>query len=348
MRRAVLESAGRFRIEEAPTPAPGPGELLLRIRAVGICGSDLHLFREGVIGGVSIGEAGGPFVPGHECVASVEEAADPADRHLVGRRVAVEPAISCGRCRSCLRGYPNLCPEVRFLGLPPVQGCLQEYRLHRAAAVCPLPDEFDDDAGVIFEPLAVAMHALKLAGARPGRSAAVLGSGPVGLCCLMLLSRMGLSPLVATDVLDHRLRVARDLGATRTLNPERDDVPASIEEDTAGEGLDYVFECAGAAETQEQTVALAGRGGKVLVLGVPAVDELRFRHSLARRKGLTVFMVRRSNGDLPYCIRWALKEKAPLNRLVSHHFPLGRIQEAFETASAYADGVVKAIVDPGA
>ena len=352
MRQAILERAGKFRLADAPTPAPGAGEVRLRVRAVGICGSDLHLFREGRIGDVPIERAGGrsegKFVPGHECMGVIEEVGAGVDAKLVGRRVAVDPMASCGRCELCLAGNQNLCPNIVFLGHPPVPGCLREHLLLRADQAVPLPDELDDDAAVVLEPLGVALHALRIGKVGPARSAAVLGSGPIGLSCIMLLARMGASPIIATDVLDYRLALARELGATHVFNPAKTDIVSAVKTLTGGRGTDYVLECAGALQTAEQMAEVAAVGGRALVLGIPAADQdtLAFRHSAARRKGLTVFMIRRANQTTRDCIAWALKDRLPLGRLVTHHWPLGKVQEAFETVAGYADGVVKAIVNP--
>jgi L-iditol 2-dehydrogenase len=347
MRKAVLARAGVFEVRECERPSPAAGEVLLKVLSVGICGSDLHLFREAMIGGLSIEQAGEEFTPGHECSALVEAVGEGTDSSLVGRRVAVEPAVPCGQCRVCDRGWENLCPNVQFFGCPPDQGVFREYCCLPASNVVVLPDEVDDDAGMMLEPLGVAVHAMGVGSVKPGRSALVLGSGCIGLCCTMLLAKMGFSPLIATDVLDYRLEVARELGATHVLNPERDDVAAAAMELTGGEGPEYTFECAGDVQTQHQMVDAAAVGAKVLVLGVPeGKDELAFKHSEARRKGLSILMVRRCNVALPAVLERALRDELPLSRLVTHRFPLEEIQEAFNSVANYRDGVVKAVIRP--
>ncbi len=343
MLKAILEGPGRFRVVEVPRPAPGPGEVLLKVRAVGICGSDLHIFREARIGGDPV-DAG--FTPGHECMAIVEAVGAGVDATLVGRRVAVDPSIPCGECRVCRKGWFNLCPAVRFLGSPPVAGVLGEFHVHPAAAVEPLPDGLSDDAGMMLEPLGVAAHAMAVGRVRAGRSAAVLGSGTIGLSCIMLLSRMGLAPIIATDVLDYRLEVAKELGASHTLNPTRDDVPAAVRELTGGQGADYVLECAGEVQTARQMAEAAAISGKLLVMGIPVEDQLAFRHSAARRRGLTIVMVRRCNVPLTELIERAVRDALPLDRLVSHHFTLEEVQAAFDIASNYADNSLKVVVSP--
>ncbi|MHC4715976.1 MAG: zinc-dependent alcohol dehydrogenase [Planctomycetota bacterium] len=342
----MLTAPGRFEIREGPAPRPGPGDALVRIRAVGVCGSDLHMFREGSIGGITIADAGGPFVPGHECMGVVEAVGDGVDQSLPGRRVFVEPAVHCGRCRWCLDGKCNVCPHHAFLGLPPRAGCLSEYLVHPARLCEPLPDQVDDDTAVLLEPLAIATHSLDRLDPSAGAAVVVLGAGTIGLTHVMLLAGRGSRPLIVTDVLDYRLALAQMLGATHTLNPRRDDVVAAVTDLTGGYGADYVFECAGEAETFDQMVEAAAPAGRVAVVGIPAEDRLAFKHSAARRKGLDVLMIRRANRTFGRALARTLDEKLPLAELATHHDPLDRTQRAYETAAAYADGVVKAVINP--
>jgi len=348
MKIAVLTAPGRFDIREAPVPTPGTGEALVRVGAVGVCGSDLHMFKEGSIGGITIEDAGGRFVPGHECSGVVEELGEGTDRALLGRRVFVEPAVNCGRCRWCLDGKPNVCPHHTFLGLPPRAGCLAEYLVHPVRLCEPVPEEIDDDSAVLLEPLAIAVHSLERVGFRGGCGAVVLGAGPIGLTHVMLLARSGAGPLIVTDPLDYRLQVAVELGATHTLNPRRDDVPAAVADLTGGDGAEFVFECAGQDETFHQMVEVAAPAGRIGVVGIPAEDRLAFRHSLARRKGVDVLMVRRANRTFARALKWALRDQLPLKRLANLHWPLDCTQQAYETAAAYRGGVLKAIVNPTA
>ncbi len=346
MKRAVLKAPGKFEIEDAPVPTPQAGEALVRITAVGVCGSDLHMFREGSIGGIGIADAGGPFVPGHEGVGVVEEVGAEGNDALAGKRVFIQPAIHCGRCRWCLAGKPNVCPHHTFLGLPPQGGCLAEYLAHPVRLCEELPEAIDDDAGVLLEPLAIAVHSLDRLGVAGGVPVAVLGVGPIGLAHVLLLARSGAAPLIVTDLLDERLGLARELGATHTLHPRRDHVPAAVAELTGGAGADFVFECAGEPETFAQMVEIAAPAGVVGVVGIPAEDRLAFQHSLARRKGLDVRMIRRASRTFARALTRTLAEKLPLARLATHHWPLAEAQRAYETAAEYRDGVVKAIVNP--
>ena len=346
MKRAVLTGPGRFEIDETPVPSPKAGEALLRITAVGICGSDMHMFKEAVIGGIRLEEAGEPFVIGHECVGVVEEVGPDADRSLVGRRVFVEPAINCGRCRWCISGTPTVCPYHDFLGVPPYHGAYREYMPHPARLCEPLPDDVDDVNGVLLEPLAIAQHSLERAAIRGGCSAAVLGAGPIGLTHVILLARSGLAPLIVTDLRDERLECARKLGATHTFNPQRDDLNEAVKELTGDVGIDFVFECAGVPETIQQMVEIATPAGRVAAVGITSGDVMSFTHSIPRRKGLDILMIRRANLTFHRALARMRHEHLPLTEMVTHHWPLDRVQEAHELVADNGDGVIKGFINP--
>src|SRR5947209_13427328 len=178
MKAARLYGPGDIRVEEIPEPEPpGPGEVLLAVTAVGICGSDLHYYREGGLGGLNVEE---PLILGHEFAGRVE-AVGPEVSLPVGIRVAVEPGRACGQCESCLEGNPNLCPAIRFCGSPPVDGALRERLLYPASLLFPLPDGVSDAEGAALEPLGIGLHALSLARLGPGVTAAVVAGGVSGL-----------------------------------------------------------------------------------------------------------------------------------------------------------------------
>lgn len=344
MRAIALVDIGKVESIELPEPSPAPGEAVVRVRQVGICGSDLHLFRDGAIGEA---KASLPFVLGHEAMGMVVAVGSPQDAHLVGKRVAIEPAIPCLRCEFCLRGDLNLCPNHLFLGLPPRAGALQEYLMHPAHLLEPVPDTISDAEAVLLEPLAIALHAVDLGKVLTGRSVAVLGCGTIGLTVLMVLKQLGAYPLFCTDLLEHRLAQARDLGADATVNAGNQDVVAEARRFTNGRGFDYVFECAGVDDTQWQTAQIAAPGAKCLIVGTNPEGHVRLEGSAARRKGLTIFMVRRSRLTLHRAMKLTLQGRTPIAKLATHTFPMELCQQAFETARDYRDGVVKASIRLG-
>jgi len=343
MKKIVLSAPGRFEIEETPRPEPSAGEALVKITKVGICGSDMHLYRTGRIGNIGIT---GPFVIGHECAGQVVAVGQGVNPDLVSRRVAIEPAISCGRCTWCVSGYPNLCPDVLFLGLPPKQGALQEYIVHPAGLLEEIPDHLDDGGAVMLEPLAVAMHAVNLAKIKPGQTVVILGTGVVGTCVLSLLSLWKALKIICVDPIGDRLVRAEKMGAYLTINTGHvEEVQKQVFSALEKSGAHVVFECAGATESLRAMCEVAGPGAHVVVIGSNPRDDVIFSSGSARRKGLTLRFVRRSNNTLKPCIHLAEERFISPGDLVTHTFSAPQVTQAFETVGAYADGVLKALID---
>lgn len=322
-------------------PSPGPGEVLLEITSVGICRSDLDYWNDGRIGDFVVEE---PLVLGHEFAARVVETGEGVTPELEGRRVAVEPAVSCLNCEWCLSGDSNLCPQVRFCGTPPIDGALRRYMTFPAYFVAALPDSISDDAGAVLEPLAIGVHAVDLANPRLEKSAAVVGVGPVGLSILQAARAAGVGRLIALDRLSWRLDAALELGATDAIDVEDGDPVAALMRLTRDRGVDYVFEAGGTDDSPRLAIELAAPAGKVSLVGIPTGDEIRFSAGVSRRRGLTVYIVRRSRNTLHRAL--AMLEQGRLNaeRLVSHRFPFPKAEQAFELAHAYKDNVIKAMI----
>ncbi len=332
---ARLHAPGDLRLSREPRSAPGPGETLLRVTAVGICGSDLHWFEEGGIGDARLAR---PLVLGHEIAAVVAE----GERR--GQPVAVDPAIACEHCRFCREGHPNLCCELSFAGHDTCDGALREFMVWPERLLYPVPGEFSAAETAMLEPLGVALHALDLAHPTMGGTAAVLGCGPIGLLILQLLKRAGVVLLAATDVLPHRLQAARDLGADLVLEADRGREAAEIVAATDGSGVDVVFEAAGDGEAVEAAIQCVRPGGTVILAGIPPDDRLTMSAGVARRKGLTLKLVRRMKHVYPRAIRFRERRMVELAGLVTHRFPLSECRQAF-AAAARREGL-KVIVEP--
>ena len=343
MKKIVLTAPGRFEIEDIPAPEPSAGEVLIRITKVGVCGSDMHLFRTGRIGNIKITE---PFVIGHECTGQVVAIGREVNPALVSRRVVIEPAISCGHCRLCLSGNSHLCPDGLFLGLPPKPGALQEYIVHPAGLMEELPDHLDDGGGVILEPLAIALHAINLVKIKPGRTVVILGTGVIGTCVLMLLGLWNAIKVICVDPIEDRLIRAGNMGAYLGINTGQvAEIKAEISSVLGQKGADVVFECAGTEESLRAMCEVAGPGAHIAVIGSNPRDDVIFSSGSARRKGLTLRFVRRSNNTLGKCIRLVSEGFLSPGDLVTHTFPAAQTSQAFETVGAYADGVLKAVID---
>jgi len=333
-----------LRVERAPIPTPGPEEVLLKIAAVGTCGSDVHYYLEGGIGDAIVTD---PITMGHEFSAWVAGLGEGVEGLETGQLYAVEPAIPCGHCEYCEHGHPNLCPNVKFCGTPPIDGVFAEYAVMPAENCFPLPDGFSPAEGAILEPLGIAIHTVDLAHLKVGQTIAVLGAGPVGLLTAAVAKAAGAGTIYITEPLAHRREFAMNYCAGAAFNPDEEDVVAAIMKATNGRGVDVAFEAAGAAETPDQAAHVARPGGKVVVVGIPSDNTMTMTASVVRRKGLTIKLVRRMKHTYPRAIRMVQKGIVDVKPLATHFFPLERINEAFELVAGYEDGVLRAIIQMG-
>ena len=347
MLAARLHGPSDLRLEQIPHPGPpGPGEVLLRVKTTGICGSDLHSFLDARIGD-SVIKA--PLILGHEFSAVVEEVGPAGvDGHFEtlrpGQRVAVDPAQPCGRCPMCEQGHPNLCHRLHFCGNYPDGGSFCEW-MHMPAHSCfPVPDTIDDVSAALLEPLGVAIHAVDLAKIRVADSVAIIGAGPIGLMVLQVVKHTGATPIFITDKFPWRLQLAERLGAV-PIHCENEDPVQAVLKQTAGRGVDVAIEAAWADHSVSQAAEMARLGGRVVLVGIPSDDHLSMKHSAARRKGLTIRMSRRMKHVYPRTIRLVEQGMVDLPAIVTHRFPLSRVVEAFALNTAYRDKVVKIMIE---
>jgi L-iditol 2-dehydrogenase len=320
---------------------PGPGEVLLRVASVGVCGSDVHYYLEGGIGDAVVTE---PIIMGHEFSAWVAGLGEGVKGLEVGQLVAVEPAVHCGECESCQHGHPNLCPNVEFCGTPPIDGVFAEYTVKPAHNCFPLPEGLDPVDGAMLEPLGIAIHTVDLAHLKPGYTVAVLGAGPIGLLTAAVARAAGAGAIWMTEPLAYRRDFAREYVADAVLNPDEVDVVAGIMELSGGRGVDVAFEAAGAEETPDQAARVTRVGGKLVVAGIPSDDTMTLTAGVVRRKGLTIKLVRRMKHTYPRAIELVQRGMVDVKSVATNRYPLERIDEAFQTVANYDDGVLRAIV----
>ncbi|KAA9378395.1 alcohol dehydrogenase catalytic domain-containing protein [Microbispora cellulosiformans] len=337
VRAARLHKVGDIRLSDEPPPVPGPGESLVRVTAVGLCGSDLHWYAEGGIGDAVLDT---PLVVGHEIAGVIE--GGPRD----GTRVAVDPAIPCARCSVCATGYGNLCPDVRFAGHGTLDGGLRERMAWPDDLLHPLPAALSDADGAMLEPLGVAIHTVDLGHVPLGSPVAVVGCGPIGLLVIRLARLAGAGAVVAVDPLPHRRAAALRYGADLALPPEAAEPGVWREADgPAGLGVRVAFEVAGDDHAVRLAMTAVRPGGRVVLAGIPDEDVTSFPASLARRKGLTIALVRRMNLTYPRAIKLAADGLVDLSALVTERFPLTATAEAF--AAAVSRRGLKVLVEPG-
>ena len=347
MMAALLYGPRDIRVEQIPRPAPpGPGMALLRVTAVGVCGSDLHTYIDGRIGEWVVAA---PLVLGHEFGGIVEavgpEAYDGSFAPLqIGTRVAVDPAQPCGRCEMCEQGHPNLCHRLHFCGLYPDGGSLCEYIVMPAHCCFPIPATIDDAGAAMLEPLGIALHAVDLAKLHVADSVAILGAGPIGLLLLQVAKLAGAAPIYVIDQFAWRLALAQHYGAVPINFAEVDPVQAVMLA-TGGRGVDVAMEAAWADHSVQQAADMARMGGRLVLVGIPGPDKLEMKHSTARRKGLTIRVSRRMKHVYPRAIKLVENGSIDLHGIVSHHFPLSRTPDAFALNVAYADNVNKIVID---
>ena len=320
MRALRLHATGDLRLHEEERPEPREAETLVRVTAVGLCGSDLHWFGEGGIGETRLTR---PLVLGHELAGITED----------GRRVAIDPAVPCESCALCRDGHPNLCEAVRFAGHGADDGGLREWMAWPERALFALPDAMSDADGAMLEPLGVALHAVDLAHVRAGASVGVFGCGPIGLLALQAARLAGAGRLVATDRADrpHRLEAARRLGA-EVFAAEAGREVLSIR-DALGGRLDVAIELAGENAAVDAALDAVRPGACVVLAGIPAEERTSFRAATARRKGLTLVLSRRMKHTYPRAIGLVAEGNVDVRSAVTHRFPLERGAEAFATAA---------------
>ncbi|MDA2929290.1 alcohol dehydrogenase catalytic domain-containing protein [Acidobacteria bacterium AH-259-O06] len=330
-----LHGVGDLRLNAESLPVAGTGEVLLRVTAVGLCGSDLHWLSKAAIGDAQLVK---PLVLGHEFAGMIES----GERR--GERVAVDPAVPCGACEYCQEGLPNLCPNLRFAGHSETDGALREYLTWPVHCLHRLPESLTDSEGAMLEPVGIALHAVDLAHVKPGMTVGVFGCGPIGLLVLQVAKVAGAVEIITTDKLVHRLEAAQTFGATAVFQASNGEEIAQVLAATRQRGVDVAFEAGEENEAVEAAIAAARPGGRVVLIGIPADDRTTFTASVARRKGLTIKLARRMKYTYPRAIRLVERGLVDVRSLVTHRFPLKEFNKAFSAAQK-REGL-KVIIEP--
>jgi L-iditol 2-dehydrogenase len=343
MRVAELFEPRRFRIVDADVPDPGPGEVQVEVRAVGICGSDSHNFNEGSVGDTP---SVYPMVLGHEPAGTVCKLGPGVGGWSAGDRAALEPAIYCYHCEYCRAGRHNLCARIRFLSTPPDPGFFRQRLNLPVRNLLPLPPEISLDYATLFEPLAVVLHSMKFAALQPAETAVVFGAGPVGLMTVALLKLCGAGRVWAVEPVPARREMARAIGADAGLDPAAANAAHAILADTAHRGVDLVVDCATRGDSIDNALGAVRNGGRMVMTGIPVEVHTPWQSHLARRKELAVFNVRRSNHESLTALDLLRRRPDLFSPIITHTMPLERVQAAFEMLAEYSDGVGKVVLRP--
>lgn len=318
-----------------PDPVPGPGEILVRVRAVAICPSDWRLYADADAGGKPLAE---PIIQGHEFSGDVVALGPGVAGPAVGSRVGVEPSWHCGHCDMCAQGRYNICRNIVFPSFPPRDGALAQFIACPAINTRELPANVSYTEGALVEPLGVALHAVHLADARPGDHLLILGAGVIGLFSLILARRSGVEQVTMVEPLPGRRALAERLGATQAV-AYRQELPSDRH-------AAVVLECSGESGATEQALELADHGGKVVVVGIPRPETVCFEAHLPRRKELTIIFSRRSRDTLAEALELVASGEVPLDWLPVRRFGLDQVAAAMDATAARPGDMLRAIVEP--
>lgn len=333
-----IHGAGDARVGSHTPDAPSTDEVMVDVVAVGLCGSDLHYYKDGGIGTAVIDA---PFVPGHEFSATVSEDIPLLDIQQ-GELVAVDPATPCHTCEWCEKGYHNLCPKVRFTGAPPFNGAMTQTLAVPASALIKLPSGMTPEQAAMLEPLGVCIHALDLAKPRLLETVAVLGCGGIGLGIIQLLTLCGCQSIIAIDPQSHRLEKAKSLGADFVGTDY-----TAVQQHTSQRGCDLVIEATNSPDGLPHSILAAAIGGRVILVGIPDGDSYSaVSAAQARRRALDLRFSRRMGNVYSRAIIMVQQQRVDVDTLITHRFSLNDAPEAFRMQADEADGLIKSMILP--
>ena len=339
----MLTGIRQMELKEVSTPAIlNDRDVLIKMKTLGVCGSDIHYYVSGKIGSQVVQY---PFTVGHEGAGEVEAVGKGVSMVKPGDRIAIEPAMPCWECDQCQAGRPHTCRNLRFLGCPgQAEGSLSEYVVMPETSCFKIPDKMSYDEAAISEPLAIGLYAVKQSIPMNGARVGILGFGPIGMSVMLPALAMGAKEVYVTDKIDERLRIAEKSGASLTANPDREDVVKKISGEVP-ELLDVVFECCGQQDAIDNAVDLLKPGGKLMVIGIPEFERWSFPVDISRRKELCIQNVRRQNEAVQPALDMMASGEISISEMATHRFSFERSKEAFDLVAAYGDGVMKAMID---
>ena len=343
MKAMVLTGIRQMEMQEIPTPKiTNDNEVLIKMKVVGVCGSDVHYYSLGKIGNQVVQY---PYPVGHEGAGEVVEVGGAVTKVKLGDRIAIEPAMPCWECDQCKAGRPHTCRKLRFLGCPgQADGCLSEYILIPEESCFLISESMSYTEAAISEPLAIGVYAVNQSIPMKGASIGILGFGPIGMSVLLPAIYKGAAKIFVTDLIDERLSIAKDCGATWTVNPLKED---AVEVLKANEPLllDVVFDCCGKQEAMDQALHMLKPGGKLMSIGIPEFDRWSFNVDQLRHKEICIQSVRRQNHCVEETLELMASKKVNVEKMPTHRFSFERTKEAFDLVTGYTDGVMKAMID---
>ncbi len=341
----VMKLTGIKGMEMFDVPDPvlaNESDVLIKIRSLGVCGSDIHYYTTGKIGSQVVQY---PFTVGHECSGVVLKTGKSVTRVKPGDKVAIDPAMPCWECDQCLSGRHHTCRNLKFLGCPgQAEGSLSDYLVMPETSCFPVPDQMNFEQTALIEPLSIGVYAVKLSIPMKGAKIGILGFGPIGMSVMLAAMAGGAEKVYVTDKIDERLSLAEKTGADAIVNVNRDDEVKVITEKEPLL-LDVVFECCGQQEAFDNAFHLLKPGGKLMLVGIPEFDRWTFSADTARRKEINIQHVRRQVGCVDEAIELVADGKIDISDMPTHRFKLEDTKKAFDMVAAYSDGVMKAMIE---
>lgn len=337
MKQAVMTAPGEIVIREIDPPQPGPGEVLLRIQRIGVCGSDVHVYHG------KHPYTGYPVVQGHEYSATIEAVGSGVDGLESGMKVTSTPQIICGKCAPCQRGDYHICDHLKVEGFQ-APGCAQELWVTPAERIIPLPENFSFEQGALVEPLSVAVRAVSRAGDLANRNVAVLGAGPIGNLVAQAAKAEGAQVLI-TDLSNHRLEIAQKCGLEAYSNPNNESLEEAVKRVYGLRGFEVAFECVGVEDTISEAIKNIQKGGRIIVVGVFG-RKPRLDLGLVQDRELNIhgtLMYQRS--DYERAIELIASGQVITQPLFSKHFPIEDYLSAYQFIEAQGDKTMKVFID---
>jgi L-iditol 2-dehydrogenase len=343
MKAAVLMKPGVIEIVERDIPTPAKDEALIRVKAVGLCGSDVHYYEHGKIGPYVVEK---PIILGHESAGEIVSLGSDVRHLAIGQRVTVEPGVTCGRCNYCKTGRYNLCPDVKFLATPPYDGAFCEYICIRADFLYSIPDHMSYEAAALVEPFSVGLHAVKRGHLKAGESVAILGMGPIGLLAVAAAKSAGAKRIIGVDLEDFRLSAAGKMGATDVINLRNEDVRDAIRRLTGNQGVDLAIETAGNANALQTALSSVRRGGRVVIVGLPPQEEVAMNVPSLVDNEIDIYGVFRYANTYPSGVEILASGDIHINDIITDYFSLDEVPRAFEKARLEKNTTLKIIIKP--
>ncbi len=330
MRASVLVESGVIEIQERGVPTPGPGDVLVRVASVGVCGSDAHYYREGRIGEFVVDQ---PLVLGHEASGTVVAVGAGVPAGRIGQRVSIEPQRPDPDSDQTRRGRYNLCPHMQFYATPPIDGALSEYVTIGSAFAHSIPDDMSDDAAALCEPLSVAIATVRKAGVTAGSRVLIAGAGPIGIATVQTAVAFGATEVIVSDLDPERREVATKFGATTVLDTREQDVSALH--------VDAFVDASGAPAAVVAGIHAVRPAGTVVLVGMGAA-EMTLPVQVIQNRELVLTGVFRYANTWPTAIALARSGRVDLDAMVTGRYPLAETEQALNADRT--PGSLKAVV----